>query len=321
MMGLLLPRIMVSAAAATTAGAGATDMHLRLNLLAAGAGTTGAEEGLPMLDIISAAPEPRLTWQLPAEVVTQTGVNIRVQRAHNGSLVYTRVVSGSGQNATLQLSGTLEEATVYLVSVTAAGIDRSGDTISRQSTPLKFFTALRRWEASPIWAAPCAADTRKSPPFYNNTTPQYAWFRGSLMLPAGGEEIVSALAFVSAEAPLSVESAMNTEKWGLTRGSKILGGYKLLVNGHTIGVGPGRPRCAAVSQGACQRQTPFDGFALSAPAAGATKLVVEIHAYGRDQPIINLTQRVIFQLVVRTRSGARYQMTMRCDVIYLEVLA
>jgi hypothetical protein len=282
-------------------------MHLRLDLLAADSGGGS----LPMLDISSAATSPTLTWELPAGVVVQTHAVIRVDRVPSGgAAVYTTAVSGADQNVSLAVAHLLEPATIYTITVTAeGGTKSSGAAITQLSMPLTFFTSLAdTWEAKPIWAAPCSAGTRAGPPLFNNTTPDYAWFRSSLALPAG-EEVVSALAFVSAEAPLSVESPEVTKafKWGLDRGSKILGAYKLFVDDTIVGVGPGRPRCAAVSQGDCERQTPYDGFAL-AVTPGATEIAVEIHAYGRDQPSINLTQRVIFQLVVRTKTGKVLQL-------------
>lgn len=306
-MSLLAPLAVALAAAAGSTEGPSEGMHLRLNLLSAGAGDLETRHTHPMLDVADGADSPVLTWELPGDIMTQTRASIAVDRVPRSSApVYAHAVVGIDQNATLLLAGLVDAAALYTATVTTTGLDHSGAQVVRTSIPLKFFTGLREWEAKPIWAAPCAAGTRQSPPYHNNTTPQYAWFRSSLALPAH-EEIVSALAFVSAEAPLSVESAENTEKWGLDRGSKILGGYKLFVGNRAVGVGPGRPRCAVVSQGACEKQTPYDGFALRVPA-GATDLEVEIHAYGRDQPTINLTQRVILQLVVRTKSGTVLQL-------------
>ncbi len=284
----------------------AANMHLRLDLLAADSGGGS----FPMLDISSAATSPTLTWELPAGVVAQTHAMIRVNRVPiSGPAVYKTAVSGADQNVSLAVAHRLEPATVYTVSVTAEGTNGSGTAVTQVSTPLTFFTSLAdTWEAKPIWAAPCSTGTRAGPPWFNNTSPDYAWFRSTLAVPAG-EEVISALAFVSAEAPLSTESPEVTRafKWGLDRGSKILGAYKLFINNAVVGVGPGRPRCAVVSQGDCERQTPYDGFALTVKP-GATEIAVEIHAYGRDQPSINLTQRVIFQLVVRTKTGKVLQL-------------
>ena len=116
------------------------------------------------------------------------------------------------------------------------------------------------------------------------------------------------MAFVSAEAPLS---APPMPKWGYDRGSKILGAYTLFVDGEKLGVGPGRPRCAVVAPGSCAKQTPYDGFSLQIQP-GATELAVEIHSYGRH--LTNLTylavsQRMIFELVVRLKSGKVLQLT------------
>lgn len=306
LLSIMPPAQSQQRAAGGTADVASTNMHLRLDLLAANSGSGS----LPMLDISSAAISPTLTWELPVGVVAQTHAVISVERVLNsGAVLYTTAVSGADQNVSLAVAHLLQPATVYTVTVTTEGTNSSGAAVTQVSTPLAFFTSLAdTWEARPIWASPCSAGTRAGPPWFNNTTPDYAWFRSSLALPVG-EEVVSALAFVSAEAPLSVENPEVTRafKWGLDRGSKILGAYKLFIDGAVVGVGPGRPRCAAVSQGDCERQTPYDGFALTV-SPGATDIAVEIHAYGRDQPSINLTQRVIFQLVVRTKTGKVLQL-------------
>ena len=270
----------------------AVDMHLRLELLSGGANES-------MLDIAAAAPS--LTWELPSGLARQTRAVITLDRVSGGggAPVLTATVDGADQNTTLAIAGLLQEATAYTLTVRAE--TAGATTAAVVSAPLRFFTSLKTWQAEPIWAAPCAAGTRKGPPTGNTTTPDYAWFRSQLKLPAS-DAVVSALAFVSAEAPLAVESKENTEKFGLDRGSKILAAYKLHVDGVAIGVGPGRPRCGVVAQGSCDRQTPYDGFSLRVPP-GATQLAIQIHAYGRNQPSINLTQRVIFQLVVRLQSG------------------
>ena len=278
---------------AVPAMASAVDMHLRLELLSGGAHGS-------MLDIAAAAAAPRLTWELPSGLALQTRAVITLDRVSGkgGAPVLTTTVNGTDQNTTLAIAGLLQEATAYTLTVQA---ETGAAAATVVSAPVRFFTSLTAWQAKPIWAAPCAAGTRKGPPTGNNTTPDYAWFRSQLKLPAG-DAVVSALAFVSAEAPLAVENKENTEKFGLDRGSKILAAYKLHVDGVAIGVGPGRPRCGVVAQGSCDRETPYDGFSLNV-APGATQLAIQIHAYGRDQPSINLTQRVIFQLVVRLQSG------------------
>jgi hypothetical protein len=233
--------------------------------------------------------QPVLTWEVPANVNPQERVSVFVR---GPGLDYNTTTETSDQNATLALPP-MQDATVYTVSVTIFVIPG----IPLSSTPMKFFTALRTWDAAPVWAAPCAASGNGG----NGTAqPDYAWFRSSLALPPG-DAVVSALAFVSAEAPVSlVPSSWRFHEF--EQGSKILGAYRLIVDGRPVGLGPGRPRCAAVAQGACVRETPYDGFPLPV-AANASEVKVEIHAYGSDQPSVNLTQRMIFQLVVRLASG------------------
>ena len=297
---LLLQCVLLSTTVPAVAASG-VDMHLSLELL------FGSANHDSMLDIATAAAAapPRLAWELPSGVARQTRAVITLDRAPAGkgtTPVLTTTVRGADQNTTLAVAGLLEEATFYTLTVRAE-TETEGAAATVVSIPLRFFTSLATWQAKPIWAAPCAVGTRKGPPYGKNTTPDYAWFRSQLKLPTG-DAVVSALAFVTAEAPLAVQSKMNTEKFGLDRGSKILAAYKLHVDGVAIGVGPGRPRCGVVSQGSCERQTPYDGFSLNVPP-GASQLAIQIHAYGRDQPTINLTQRVIFQLVVRLQSGKK----------------
>jgi len=259
------------------------DLHLRLNLLSAG--SEGKGGAMPML-----APDTRpiLTWELPFSVTFQEGVAISLVDLQGATVYYRERHNTTEQNATLMLPK-LAEATVYslTVSIWAFG---SLDPISSEA--LQFFTALRDWAAKPVWVAPCASGGASA-------APDYAWLRSTLPLPPG-DAVQSALAFVSAEAPLTLRPYGCCEE--IDEGSKILAAYKLQINGQPIGIGPGRPRCGAVAQGACQQQTPYDGFSLHV-AAGATQLMVEIHAYGQDQPTVNLTQRVIFQLVLRMHSG------------------
>ena len=135
--------------AALAAAPNLTEMHLRLNLLAADSGG-GA---LPMLDVAAAAVSPTLTWELPTGVVAQARAVIRVDRVPSGGpAVYTQTVSGTDQNATLSLAGLVDAATLFTVTVSSEGSDSGGAAVAHHSTPLKFFTGLKdNWDAKPIW--------------------------------------------------------------------------------------------------------------------------------------------------------------------------
>lgn len=70
-------------------------------------------------------------------------------------------------------------------------------------------------------------------------------------------------------------------------------------------MGPGRPRCGGVGQGACPQEAPYDGLALPRGLfpSGSNAITVEVHAYGQSQPAMNIAQRVLVQLMVRLHDG------------------
>eukprot|EP00041_Stephanoeca_diplocostata_P024832 m.638946 g.638946 ORF g.638946 m.638946 type:complete len:405 (-) comp22609_c0_seq5:1597-2811(-) len=70
-------------------------------------------------------------------------------------------------------------------------------------------------------------------------------------------------------------------------------------------MGPGRPRCGAVAQGACEQAVPYDGYALPRVwfPPGSNSVTLEVHAYGQHQPTMHVTQRILLQLVVHLRNG------------------
>ena len=121
-------------------GVNVVDMHLRLDF------SDGGVSGMPM---VAPHAQPVLTWEVPANVNPQERVSVFVR---GPGLDYNTTTETSDQNATLALPP-MQDATVYTVSVTIFVIPG----IPLSSTPIKFFTALRTWDAAPVWAAACAA--------------------------------------------------------------------------------------------------------------------------------------------------------------------
>ena len=317
---LCVLQVLLARASCQTGEALPQDMHIRFNL--AGTGTPGDR---PMVSMGS--PTVRVTWELPS------AMGIKVQHwfeldiiCARGVVVHTsgRVLS-SEQNWTFAPAAHLHPATVYSCNITAGGTSPAVAAAQHQhavsSLPQPFFTSLAEdWgESSPMWSPPCPQGAASAP--------EFAYFHSTLTVPvAEHDAVVSALAFATAEIPITLPPYGCCGE--AEQGSKLLAGYKLFVGGAVIGIGPGRAECSAVAQGACLRQTPYDGFDLTglvqqqqqqqqqqawrqeqrgngSSTASSAGVVVDvlIHSYGQHQPSVNITQRVQFQLVVRLASG------------------
>ena len=80
--------------------------------------------------------------------------------------------------------------------------------------------------------------------------------------------------------------------------------YKLFVGGDVVGVGPGRAECGAVSPGACEHNTPYDGFDLTKRLLDAQAPVDFLfHAYVPSPLVVNACSS---QTSVHFRLGAVY---------------
>eukprot|EP00662_Eupelagonemidae_sp_cell21_P001837 gene1837-29021_t len=206
---------------------------------------------------------------LPPAVAQQRSFAVTINAASGGEVFSSGVVQGAEQNYTLPRAVALAPARRYTVRVSVNGA-------AAVSVPQPFFTALNAsghggWAAAPIWAPrPGGGDA-----------PAYAHFAGS-----------SALAFVTAEGPLTLPPFGCCGEF--ESGTKILGAYKMFLNGRVVGMGPGRSRCPS---------TLYDGYDVTDDARGAAALNVLIHGYGVAQPRYNVTQRVLCQLVVRYTDG------------------
>ena len=303
--------ICVYCVAATSGSTDPVDLRLRLNLWSGSAHTANAGAfALPMVN-----PENkdgvRLNWALPSALSVQQSVKVTLTDSYTRRTIYQESHVTSYQNISIPLSfqaggdvAHVLPASVYSISVDVIGTSENTTTMTIRSVPLKFYTCLDEkrdsageggWDAKPIWI-----DANWGPNDPSNTS--YAWFRGSLALPKN-DAVVSAIAFVSAEAPVSLDPRGCCGE--AAQGSKIIAAYRLILNGHVLGIGPGKSSCGAVPQGACDSSTPYDGYALDLDTiqGGNEGIDVEIHAYGQHQSLVDITPRVVFQLVVRTVGG------------------
>ncbi len=194
---------------------------------------------------------------------------------------------------------TLDEATKYVWTVTLSVAHGARNTTSTVVSPgQSLFTSLQTWTAAPVWAAAAATA---------DPDPKYAFLRRSLgPLPAAP---LSAVVFITANPP-------PTAKHGDETPSKILGAYKLWVNGEMVTMGPGRPRCGPKP---CvygfQPEQVVDGIDVTRWAVdGDGALDIFISGYGNAAPWISADVRVHFAadagidpLVARTGVDAGWE--------------
>jgi hypothetical protein len=139
-------------------------------------------------------------------------------------------------------------------------------------------------------------------------------FHAAITLPAG-RTALSALLYITGSPPIY------SDPWNVT---KILGGYKLALNGTVRGWDPGAPhagRCARASTsrtspcparrtwptppvpGLCAPVQPVDGYDLSREVAAALSagmpLLVDVASYGLVQPDFGLVPAVQAALHIR----------------------
>jgi hypothetical protein len=119
-----------------------------------------------------------------------------------------------------------------------------------------------------------------------------------------GRVVLSALLYITGSPPIY------NDPWNVT---KILGGYKLAVNGTVRGIGPGRTSCGplrpgnhqqvAAGPGLCAPVQPVDGYDVSREAAAAlasgAPLLLDVASYGLVQPDFGLVPAVQAALHVR----------------------
>jgi hypothetical protein len=147
--------------------------------------------------------------------------------------------------------------------------------------------------SAPVWAPSCAGAA---------APPAFARFHADV--PLGPQRsVLSALLYVTGSPPIY------QDPWTVT---KLLGGYKLAVNGSTLGVGPGRTSCGPLRPGSqhggstaglCSPVQPVDGYDVRAQVAAAlaagAPLALDIASYGLVQQSYGLVPAVQAALHVR----------------------
>ena len=227
-----------------------------------------------------------LSWALPPTLPVQRAYRLLITTATSLTANATVFDSGWAPSAA-QRAGVprslLQPAREYAWTVAVQGADGSA---SAWAPPQRFFTSggAGAWAASaPIWPASCSG----------GGPPRFARFHADIALGAP-RDVLSALLFITGSPPIY------TDPWNVT---KLLGGYKLAVNGSVFGVGPGRTSCGPLrpgihqqvslpSSGAplpalCDPVQPVDGYDVSAAVraalAAALPLPLDIASYGLVQ--------------------------------------
>jgi hypothetical protein len=192
------------------------------------------------------AAQPLFSWAVPSTVAVQATARVVVRgplpAAGGGA---PAVVWDSGDVATVQPSlayggPPLAPATRYswTVQVTAAGSGGGGSAASDPSAPAEFVTGLLgQLQASPptvpLWAPGGAGGGGAAP----NNSAMFVFLRAEVPLARPAADVAWAVVFTTASPQVSPSSAEIDN-------AKLLGAYKLWVNGALVGVGPGKPsRC------------------------------------------------------------------------------
>lgn len=237
--------------------------------------------GVSVMDHTIGRPTLRWGFTLPANQSNQQSQNpgcdqsaFRVQlwgppNATGKRFAYdTNLVASQNQSHTVGV--TLPSATLFGWRVSVAC---DGSAPFPWSANQTFFTATspNDWgDATPIWAAPNAT----------GTLPAFAFLRSQAPI-RQDRTIASALVFITANPPLP----SHVEE-GHYRPPKILGGYKLWVEGTVVGVGPGRARCGPLmnDQGdACAYgvgEQPFDGHDVTSLATQSPDSTIDVFIVG-----------------------------------------
>lgn len=163
---------------------------------------------------------PVFTWALDSMQTKQTSAYLRIWKASSSShdIVWSFTTNNSIQSIrpTHPLTQ-LQPHTAYHWDVQAF----NGTISSKISNPHLFVTSVwKDWHALPIWSP--------------NVTASFVYLRKEIALPS---ELINA----TAKSPLRA-FAFVTAQPQVTKGqnAKLLGAYKLWINGHLVGTGPGR---------------------------------------------------------------------------------
>jgi len=293
------------------AAAGAAPSHLRVDLHQ----STRRGDTFITLDALYPLPSSPLllSWALPSTLPTQAAYRVWLTTATsataNATVFDSGFVASSAPRAAVPRS-LLSAARGYAWTVAVRGGDGA---VSAWAAPQRFFTSggNATWGASaPIWAAPCGGAPGAPPP-------KFARFHAAITLPAG-RTALSALLYITGSPPIY------SDPWNVT---KILGGYKLALNGKVGGGGtrahlmraaaPGHPpaelRRARPDEPGQLRQCPASvrpcspSTATTCPArwrvaaalSAGMPLLVDVASYGLVQPDFGLVPAVQAALHIR----------------------
>ena len=177
----------------------------------------------PALGVERAAPQ--LSWAVPASVPVQTAARVTVLTGLPAPAAVVWWDSGWVNTSAPSLAyggPRMAPATRYTWSVQVRG-----DTAeSAASAPAVLITGLQGRTAAataPLWAP--------------NASASFVFLRAEVPLRSPASQVAWAAAFITAAPQVSVAQAESDN-------SKLLGAYKLWVNGAVVGMGPGKPsRC------------------------------------------------------------------------------
>ena len=222
---------------------------------------------------------PRVSWGFAVEQsCDQAAFHVQV---FDSSKLIIDTTSYSAQQFWVIAADKLAPAMRYTwrvsVDVRAKG---KNETVSSGWSATHVFLTGPVWSlgTSPIWSHPDASGGLS----------RFALLRSQFAQPPSPSprRVVSALAFITANAPMNVMGDKRAPP-------KILGAYKLWVNGVLVGVGPGRPICSPVQlrdavpcaqfNGSRPPQQMYDGYDLTHIVGNETALDVFVVGYGVNQ--------------------------------------
>ena len=244
----------------------------------------------PALGIESVTPS--LSWAVPPSQTSQSAARITVFALPSGRPVWDFTVNGSAQSVTYA-GAALQSCTQYAWSVLT--IDGGGSS-SAWSDNATFVTGVhsQAWPGGvPIWTP--------------NATAQFVYMRTELQPLPASPQLFSAYAFITANPQGSSP--------GEQENSKLLGAYKLYVNGAIVGIGPGRPgRCGPVcpvggGKGpcTCTPEHVYDTYdvtaALAASSSSPVTLAIQAFNYPPGPPA-HADSKVVLQVVLTFADGS-----------------
>ena len=239
-------------------------------------------------------PNLLLIWSVPPDQKQQSSARIQLFSTAPPSLLWDYNASSPYQNITYSGSA-LRNASHYAWRVCTA--DERG-SISEWSDNATFVTGVwsQQWQgAAPVWS--------------KNATAAFVFLRAGLQV-TDPSELFAAVAYITANPQPNAQ--------GEHENAKLLGAYKLYINGRQIGLGPGRPgRCGPVcpvgSGGGtctCSQEHLYDSYDVSADvSSGGGTMALAIQAFNyppssASAPAV-VDSKVMLQLVLTYRNGSQ----------------